>query len=74
MDTIVLASLREEDSQLKSYQAAGLLVEKIGDLRKVRNLRGAVTDGANIGLTLDRDLQENANGEVIASLPSELQI
>ena len=72
-DTIILASVKEEDN-VKNYQAAGLLVEKIGDLRKVRNLRGAVTDGANIGLTLDRNLQENANGEVIANLPSEFQV
>jgi hypothetical protein len=36
----------------------------------VRNLRGAVTDGADRGLTLDRDLRYNANAELVACLPT----
>jgi hypothetical protein len=49
------------------------MVAKLGDVKKVRNLRGAVNDGANQHLTLDRDLQLNANLAVIVDLPSELR-
>ena len=54
VDNVILATMKEDTSVFEGYEAAGLLVTKIGDLKKVRNLRGAVTDGANIGLTLDR--------------------
>ncbi len=46
----------------------------IGDVRRIRNLRGAVTDGANIGLTLDKDLQINANGEIVSRLPTGMSM
>ena len=74
VDNVILATMKEDTSVFDSYDAAGLLVTKIGDLKKVRNLRGAVTDGANIGLTLDKNLQRNANSAVIANLPTELQV
>ena len=71
VDTVVLAGVRADDSLFQHYRAAGLLAKKIGDAKKIRNLRGAVTDGANIGLTLDKDLQTNANGEIIANLSTD---
>ena len=40
----------------------------------MRNLRGAVTDGANIGFTLDLDLMMNANNSPIANLPTEVKV
>jgi hypothetical protein len=46
-------------------------VTRIGDAKQVRNLRGAVTDGANVGLTLNEDLRLNANGAIIADLPTD---
>ena len=49
------------------------MVAKIGDVKKVRNLRGAVTDGANLGLALDKDLRLNANQAIIADLPTEIR-
>jgi len=45
-------------------------VTRIGDAKKVRNLRGAVTDGADIGLTLDKELQYNANSQFVSNLPT----
>ena len=51
-----------------------IVVAKIGDAKKVRNLRGAVTDGANIGFTLDLDLMMNANNSPIANLPTEVKV
>jgi hypothetical protein len=50
-----------------------LPVAKIGDAKEVRNLRGAVTDGANLGLTLEKDLVLNANRALIANLPTEIE-
>jgi hypothetical protein len=50
------------------------VVTKIGDAKKVRNLRGAVTEGANIGLTMTEDLRINANNEIIAGLPTEIEL
>ena len=73
VDSVVLATVTADDGLYQSYRAAGLLVTRIGDAKKVRNLRGAVTDGANIGLTLDTGLQSNANGALISNLPTEMR-
>lgn len=73
VDNVVLGDVEVDDSLYLRYAAAGLKAAKIGDAKKVRNLRAAVTDGANQGLTLDRDLQLNANQALIADLPTELQ-
>jgi 2,4-dienoyl-CoA reductase-like NADH-dependent reductase (Old Yellow Enzyme family)/thioredoxin reductase len=74
VDNVVLADVLADDSLYQKYAAAGLTVVKIGDVKKVRNLRGAVTDGANLGLTLDKDLQLNANQAVIADLPTDIRL
>jgi len=74
VDNVVLAGVQENDELYEAYRKAGLLATKIGDAKKVRNLRGAVTDGANIGLTMDVDLQSNANAEIIASLPTDIEL
>jgi 2,4-dienoyl-CoA reductase-like NADH-dependent reductase (Old Yellow Enzyme family)/thioredoxin reductase len=74
VDTVVLANVRENNVLYNDYKGAGLLVTKIGDAKKVRNLRGAVTDGANVGLTITGDLRMNANDEIIADLPTEIEL
>lgn len=74
VDNVVLATVQANDSLYKEYLDAGLVASKIGDARKVRNLRGAVTDGANAGLTADKDLQLNANRAVVASLPTDVAL
>jgi hypothetical protein len=74
VDNVVLADVVADDALYQKYAAAGLTVVKVGDVKKVRNLRGAVTDGANLGLTLDKDLQLNANQAVIADLPTEIKL
>jgi 2,4-dienoyl-CoA reductase-like NADH-dependent reductase (Old Yellow Enzyme family)/thioredoxin reductase len=74
VDTVVLAKVEADDSLYQECVKAGLLVKKIGDVRKVHNLRGAVLDGTNIGLTLDADNQVNANGALVAGLPTELRV
>ncbi len=72
VDTVVLGSVVSDDTLYRSYRDAGLVVDIIGDAKKARNLRNAVTDGADRGLTLDNDLRLNANRAVIANLPTEL--
>ena len=74
VDNVVLGDVVADDELYRSYAAAGLAVAKLGDVKKVRNLRGAVTDGANLGLTLEKDLQLNANRAVIADLPAGVQL
>jgi 2,4-dienoyl-CoA reductase-like NADH-dependent reductase (Old Yellow Enzyme family)/thioredoxin reductase len=74
VDNVVLACVKENDELYEIYRKAGLVATRLGDARKVSNLRGAVTDGANIGLTLDRDLQINANEAIIASLPTDIEL
>jgi 2,4-dienoyl-CoA reductase-like NADH-dependent reductase (Old Yellow Enzyme family)/thioredoxin reductase len=74
VDSVVLAGVEADDTLFQEYGSAGLLAKKIGDVRRVHNLRGAVVDGANVGLTLDGDNQLNANDELIAGLPTELRV
>jgi hypothetical protein len=74
VDNVVLADVVADDALFQKYAAAGLTVARIGDVKKVRNLRGAVTDGANLGLALDKDLRLNANLAVIADLPTDIRL
>ncbi|MEN3185625.1 MAG: FAD-dependent oxidoreductase [Atribacterota bacterium] len=73
VDNVVLGKVEPDDSLYSALLEAGLPVAKIGDAREVRNLRGAVTDGANLGLTLEKDLALNANLAFIANLPTEIE-
>lgn len=74
VDNVVLACVQANDALYETYRKAGLVVTKLGDARKVTNLRGAVTDGANFGLTVDESLQINANAEIIANLPTGIEL
>jgi thioredoxin reductase len=72
VDNVLLAKLAPDDFLYADLLAAGQRVVRIGDCKQVRNLRAAVTEGANVGLTLDADLLLNANGALIARLPTEV--
>ncbi len=72
VDSVVLAGVAVNDDLYGPLLEAGITVAKIGDCRKVHNLRAAVTEGANIGLTLDENLRLNANLAVISCLPTEV--
>jgi NADPH-dependent glutamate synthase beta subunit-like oxidoreductase len=72
VDNVVLAAVQPDDSLYDELLDAGITVIKIGDRKTVRNLRSAVTDGANAGLTLDENLHLNANRAMIAKLPTEV--
>lgn len=73
VNNVVLGKVEPNDDLYCELLEAGLPVAKIGDAREVRNLRGAVTDGANLGLTIGKDLALNANLAFIADLPTEIK-
>ena len=72
VDNVVLASVVPAEGLYEQLLEGGVTVIKIGDARRVRNLRAAVTDGANAGLTLDENLAMNANRAMISRLPTEV--
>jgi 2,4-dienoyl-CoA reductase-like NADH-dependent reductase (Old Yellow Enzyme family)/NADPH-dependent glutamate synthase beta subunit-like oxidoreductase len=74
VDNVVLAKTVPEVEVLDKYRSAGLAVTVIGDAKKVRNLRGAVTDGADRAFVLGEGLQVNANSELIANLPTGIDL
>lgn len=73
-DNIVLASVEPEGGLYGRLLEAGMRAALIGDAARVRNLRAAVTEGANIGLTIDADLQLNANRALVSNVPTEVTL
>jgi NADPH-dependent glutamate synthase beta subunit-like oxidoreductase len=74
VDNVVLAAVEPAPSPYNELIAAGKVAECIGDLKEVRNLRAAVREGANIGLTLDEACRLNANRRMISALPTEVDL
>ncbi len=74
VDNVVLGSVVPDEALYDELLEAGVTAIKIGDRKQVRNLRAAVTDGANAGLTLDEGLRLNANRAMISRLPTEVQL
>ncbi|MHC4742731.1 MAG: oxidoreductase [Planctomycetota bacterium] len=74
VDTVVLAKVVPNDGPYDRLLEAGLAVVKIGDSKQVRNVRGAVTDGANVALTIEKGATLNANLELISNLPSGIDL
>ena len=74
VDNVVLASVVPDDGLYEGLLEAGVRAVKIGDAVRVRNLRAAVTEGANAGLALDEGLALNANRAIISKLPTEVDL
>ena len=74
VDQVILADVEPASSPYLDLVEAGVPVTRIGDLKGVRNLRAAVSEGANAGLTLDDGLRMNANGEMISLHPTEVDL
>jgi len=72
VENVVLAAVEPDDGLYRELLEAGMTAVRIGDCRQVRNLRAAVTEGANAGLTLDEGLSLNANRAMISRLPTEV--
>ena len=68
---VVLADVVQDKLLHEELLEAGMIAIKIGDRKRVRNLRAAVTEGANAALTLDEGLRLNANRAPVATLPTE---
>jgi thioredoxin reductase len=66
VDNVVLAAVEPDDTIYQPLAEAGATVVKIGDAKRIRNLRAAVTEGANAGLVLDEGLRRNANSALIS--------
>lgn len=73
VDHVVLARVEQDDQLYEDLLAAGIKVVKIGDAARVRNVRGAVTDGANAALVLEKDAELNASNALVSNLPTEVQ-
>jgi hypothetical protein len=73
-DTLVLARVEPNDHIYDSLLKAGLTVVRIGDSKNVRNVRGAVTDGANVALAIEQGARLNANNELISNLPTGIDL
>jgi 2,4-dienoyl-CoA reductase-like NADH-dependent reductase (Old Yellow Enzyme family)/thioredoxin reductase len=74
VDNVVLASVESADSPYDELIAAGIVVVKIGDLKKVRNVLSAVKEGANAALTLDEGFTLNANRALVSKHPTEVTL
>jgi 2,4-dienoyl-CoA reductase-like NADH-dependent reductase (Old Yellow Enzyme family)/thioredoxin reductase len=74
VNNVVLANVQPDDGPYDQLLEAGVLAVKIGDAKQVRNLRAAVTEGANAGLSLDEGLRLNANRAMISRLPTEVRL
>jgi len=72
VEHVVLAAVEPAAGPYDELLAAGTRVVRIGDHRRVRNLRAAVTEGADIGLTLDEGWMLNANLALISRHPTEI--
>jgi NADPH-dependent glutamate synthase beta subunit-like oxidoreductase len=72
-DTLVLANVEPNDALYAELLEAGLKVVKLGDAQQVRNLRGAVTDGANAALVIEKNAVLNANLALISDLPTDVE-
>lgn len=73
VDNVVLTETASIVSPLyEELREKGIPVQIMGDQAEVKNLRGAVTAGANAGLTLDEGLCMNANNQMVAKLPFDV--
>lgn len=73
VDTVILADTEPNTELYDSLVAAGLKVANIGDSKMVRNVRGAMTDGAEVGLMIDDDVFMNANNVLSNALPADVK-
>jgi thioredoxin reductase len=74
VDNVVLAGVAPDGGLYEELRGSGIVAVRIGDAKQVRNLRAAVTEGANAGLTLDEGLRLNANAALISCLPAEVRL
>ncbi|QGP92613.1 NADH oxidase [Neomoorella glycerini] len=73
-DTVVLCQVKPNTELFNELLAAGLKVVNVGDAVKARNLKAAVSEGANFGLLIDGDTPFNTNGAIMDAIPLDVQV
>jgi 2,4-dienoyl-CoA reductase-like NADH-dependent reductase (Old Yellow Enzyme family)/thioredoxin reductase len=74
VDNVILGDMVEDHSVYEDLLGAGIPCQEVGDTGHVKNLRNAVTQGANAGLVIDDQLCLNANKTLISHLPTEVKL
>ena len=72
-DNVVLAKVEPNFKLFDELVKAGVKVANIGDSKQVRNIRGAMTDGANAAYILDSTIFMNANNQLSSKLPADVK-
>ncbi|MHB8278282.1 MAG: FAD-dependent oxidoreductase [Candidatus Humimicrobiaceae bacterium] len=73
-DDVVFAKTVSNTNLFESIVAAGIKpVINIGDSKLIRNVRGAVIDGAEAGLLVDEGIFMNANNHLSSGLPIDVK-
>lgn len=72
-DTVVFAETASDNRLYNSLVDAGLLVANMGDSKKVRNVRAAMTEGSEAAYILDEGLFMNANNTLSNYLPQDVE-
>jgi len=73
VDTVIMGKTKPNTKLFDSLVAAGIKAANIGDSKLVRNVRGAMTDGAEAGLMIDDDIFMNANNVLSRGLPQDVK-
>ena len=73
-DTVVFCKTKENTMLFDTLINMGLKVINMGDSKQVRNVRGAMTDGANAGIMLDEDILMTPNRLPVANLPTDVRL
>ncbi|MGI6286031.1 FAD-dependent oxidoreductase [Neomoorella humiferrea] len=73
-DTVVICQVKPNDALFHELLAAGLKVVNVGDAVRPRNLKAAVSEGANFGLMVDGDTLFNPNGALMDDIPLDVRL
>ncbi|MBE3572486.1 MAG: FAD-dependent oxidoreductase [Moorella humiferrea] len=73
-DTVVICQVKPNTGLFNELLAAGLKVVNVGDSVRPRNLKAAVSEGANFGLMVDGDTIFNTNGALMDDIPLDVRL
>ena len=74
VDNVILGNMVSDHSLYEELLGAGIVCQEVGDMHHIKNLRNAVTQGANAGLVIDEQFRLNANKTLISKLPTEVRL
>jgi 2,4-dienoyl-CoA reductase-like NADH-dependent reductase (Old Yellow Enzyme family)/thioredoxin reductase len=73
VDSVVIGHTESDTALFDELMEKGVKTAKIGDARVVKNVRNAMTDGAQAAIELDGDMFVNANGMLTYGLPQDVR-